>query len=175
MSNLRSSGLLKFDDASQRPSLNEEALLELSDAARAGLTKGHTDKSVADKATQFVQAAARDEMYGIPTIEISTIANARLDKLLADVLSPENHVEVGASHAWSDLPMAERLQRQWRARFREKYFDIDQTRYLTLSKTGLLRDVIFDDQAKNDHELWCAESCEVLSAGEGNLRFEAGQ
>lgn len=88
------------------PSLNEEALLELSDAACAGLTKGNTYKSVVDRAMEFIQAAARDEMYGIPTIGISTVVNARLDKLLTDMLSPENHVGAGSSHPWSDLSMA---------------------------------------------------------------------
>ncbi|POR34072.1 Uncharacterized protein TPAR_05767 [Tolypocladium paradoxum] len=174
LSNISSREFVAFDDAHGYSSLNEAALLELCDAARAGLAKGNTPEDTAEKAMNFLKAAAKDETYGISTIEIATVRNARMDKLLADLLSPERHVAASPTHMWKDLATAERLQRQWRARFREKYFDLDQTRYLGLTKTGHLRDVVFDDRTNDDRHLWRARHCEALSEGEGNLQYEAG-
>ncbi|KAM4054604.1 PPIC-type PPIASE domain-containing protein [Hirsutella rhossiliensis] len=165
---------LLFDDVSRKACLNEEALLELCDAARAGLVEGSTTEAVAEKVTRFLRAAVKDENHGMATIELSTITNTRLDKLVADLQSPENLVGTTLPHLWRDCAASERLQRQWRARFREKYFDIDQTRYSNLSKQGLLRRVTFDDREGRNSELWRAIACEVLSGGQGNMQFEAG-
>ena len=59
-------------------------------------------------------------------------------------------------------------------RFREGYFDLDQSRYSDLARTGLLRDVEFHDTARSDARLWRAKPCEALSEAEGNLRYQAG-
>ncbi|KND95309.1 hypothetical protein TOPH_00585, partial [Tolypocladium ophioglossoides CBS 100239] len=176
LSNISSRELVAVDDAYGNFSLNEAALLELCDAARAGLAKGNTADAVAERAMDFLKAAVKDETYGISTIELATVRNTRIDKLLADILSPEKHAAASPPHPhpWKDLPTAERLQRQWRERFREKYFDLDQTRYLSLTKTGHLRDVVFDDRTNDNHQLWRARHCEALSEGEGNLQYEAG-
>ncbi|PHH91083.1 hypothetical protein CDD83_1711 [Cordyceps sp. RAO-2017] len=174
--NLHANELIKFDDFLGKPCLNERALLELCDAARAGLADSSVaEPAVADKVAEFLRAAVRDEAYGIATVAFSTILHARLDKLVADVLSPEGRAGTGQPHPWLDYSMAERLQRHWRARFRERYFDIDQMRYSSLSKAGRLSHVAFVDKDKDGLQLWRATACELLAGGEDDLQFEAGQ
>lgn len=175
LSKLQSSGLVRFDDVSSKPCLDEQALLELCDAARAGLLEGSMTEAVAEKVTRFLRAAVKDESLGIATIELSTITNTRLDKLVADLQSPENFIGTNLPHFWRDYAAAERLQRLWRARFRERYFDVDQTRYSNLPEQGLLRYVDFDDTKRGHGHLWQAVACELLSGGQGNMQFEAGQ
>ncbi|KAF4506863.1 hypothetical protein G6O67_006901 [Ophiocordyceps sinensis] len=174
LSKLQSSGLVRFDDVSSKPCLDEQALLELCDAARAGLLEGSMTEAVAEKVTRFLRAAVKDESLGIATIELSTITNTRLDKLVADLQSPENFIGTNLPHFWRDYAAAERLQRLWRARFRERYFDVDQTRYSNLPEQGLLRYVDFDDTKRGHGHLWQAVACELLSGGQGNMQFEAG-
>lgn len=154
--------------------LSEASLLALCDAARAGLAGADTSAATIAGAMDLLRAAVEDESRGLPTMELSTIRNTRLDKLLADILSPQNHAAAGPSCQWADVATAERLQRQWRVRFREKYFELDQSRYLALAKTGLLQDVEFHESARHYGRLWRAKPCQVLSEGEGNLQYEAG-
>lgn len=175
LSKLHSTGLVKVDDVSRKACLNEEALLELCDAARAGLVEGSMTEVVAEKVTRFLRAAVKDESHGSATIELSTITNTRLDKLMADLQSPENLIGTSLPHLWRDCAASERLQRQWRARLREKYFDIDRARYSNLPKQGLLRHVTFDDRQGGQGQLWRATACEALSGGHGHMQFEAGQ
>jgi hypothetical protein len=61
------------------------------------------------------------------------------------------------------------------ARFREKYFNIDQIRHQNLSKTGRLKDIMFNDIAADSWDLWQAEGSETLSGLESNLQFKPGQ
>ncbi|KJZ72163.1 hypothetical protein HIM_08428 [Hirsutella minnesotensis 3608] len=169
LSTLHSGDLITFDYANRRPRLNEEALLELCDAARTGLAEGGMAEKVAEKVTEFLNAAVKDEAWGKATLKLSTLIKTRLDKLLTDLLRPENR-----AHVWglSDYSVAEKLQRQWRMRFREQYFDIDQIRYAHLYKKGLLHDVTFDDRETDATQVWRAEASEAPSEGQGNI--EAG-
>lgn len=174
LSNLRSVDMVTYDRVLQRPSLNCDALLELSNDARDALAlHGAMGESMSKKVADFLRAAAKDEAYDILTIDLPTIMTCRLDKLLAEMVT-HPMADAPNGNPWEDMAPAKRLLRQWRARFRERYFDIDQTRYHNLAKTGLLRDVVFDQGAMDDDQLWRAKSCEVLSESEGNLQFEAG-
>lgn len=111
----------------------------------------------------------------MPVLDFPTIQNARLDKLLADMLTLGHQQTSLHLRPRIDILMAERLQRLWMARFREKYFNIDKIRHQSLSKTGRLKDVIFNIAATDSWELWQAEDCETLSGLESNLQFKPGQ
>ncbi|UNI14242.1 hypothetical protein JDV02_000891 [Purpureocillium takamizusanense] len=155
--------------------LTEAALFELCDIVRAGLVGDNSPPETATESiTTFLEAAAIDEMCSIPTIPLGTIRKTRLDKLLIDILSPENHIDAGPSYPWTHVETAQRLQRQWRARFRERFFDLDQSRYRALSKTGALRGVTFCNVVEPDGDLWQAAACNSLSEGEGNPQYEPG-
>ncbi|KAJ6446479.1 lysozyme [Purpureocillium lavendulum] len=161
--------------ASQGFRLTEATLLELCDASRAGLIDGNTPRVTVQSATSFLEAAALDEMCGIPSIGLGIIRKARLDKLLIDILNPENHLDTGLSYPWPRTETAARLQRQWRARFRGDFFDLDKTRYQALPKTGPLRGVTFRDVADSAGDSWRATATEALSEVGRDSQYEAGQ
>ncbi|GFP53894.1 hypothetical protein TASIC1_0003027200 [Trichoderma asperellum] len=145
-----------IDPGSRR--LSEPKLLELSDDIRAHLLE---DASLGDGA-EVVKRTLRE-------------LNARLDKLLFDILALGYQQTSLHPRPRIDTLTAERLQRLWMARFREKYFNIDQIRHQSLSKTGRLKDVTFNIAATDNWELWQAENCKALSGLEPNLQFKPGQ
>lgn len=122
----------------------------------------------------FLNAVLKDEVSGSSMIDFPTIQDARLDKLLSDIINPGNRPSPLPTRFRDDVVMVEKLQRQWRARFKELYFTVDQERYLRLPKTGRLRDVEMSTSTERDHRLWTTKTFETLSEIEGN-QFEAGQ
>jgi hypothetical protein len=129
----------------------------------------------AEEARVFMGDTVQKEYEGRPSIHLTTIRNACLDKLLIDILNPENHPNPPPNEFCADMSIARSLQRQWRTRFRGAYFDIDQSRYQSLHKHGRLKGVCFDDTNQNNTRLWRPESCETIAELGGNLQFEAGQ
>ncbi|KAK1245059.1 hypothetical protein MKX08_004688 [Trichoderma sp. CBMAI-0020] len=159
---LSSIGLL--DPGTRR--LNEPKFLELSDDIRTHLLEGASLGDSAEIIKRTVRELVRDESGAIPVLDFATIQNARLDKLLSDMLTLGHQQALLSPRSRIDTLMAERLQRLWMARFREKYFNIDQIRHQNLSKTGRLKDIMFNDVATNNWDLWQAEGSreEVISA-----------
>ncbi|RDA83538.1 hypothetical protein CP532_4480 [Ophiocordyceps camponoti-leonardi (nom. inval.)] len=167
--------LIRFDDESQQPYLDEEALLELCDAARAGLiNNGYLPEPLSTQLADFLAAVVMDEAYGIATVGLPVLMHARLDKLVAEISAPCSSsaaLDPTAPQPRRDWSTGRRLQRLWRARFRSDYFDIDQMRYANLSRFGRLRHVVLDD----DELGWSAIASQILSGGPaGKLQFEAG-
>lgn len=162
------------DDKPPGVGFDDDSLLELCDTVRTNLDEGRLG-SRWEEAMGFLAAILRDEMDGKPVIELSTVENARLDKLLADIADSKARPYPAPSRFRDDVTLAERLQRRWRARFRQGYFVIDQGRYLNLPKTGRLRDIAINSQAEGRHDLWKAKSCQTVSELEGNLECEPGQ
>lgn len=168
---LSSIGLL--DPGTRR--LNEPKLLELSDDIRAHLLEGASLGDSAEIIKRILRELVRDESGALPVLDFITIQNARLDKLLSDMLTLGHQQALLSPRPRVDTLMAERLQRLWMARFREKYFNIDQIRHQNLSKTGRLKDIMFNDVATDSWDLWQAEGSETLSGLESNLQFKPGQ
>ncbi|KAJ6780294.1 hypothetical protein PWT90_07534 [Aphanocladium album] len=143
---------------------------ELCDAVRSQLQEHQSMGPRADEVLQLLSAMKNDESDGRYSVNIDTISACRLDKLLFDITLPENacsEVEVALAH---------NLQRKWRLRFRQEYFDIDKTRFAMLATTyGQLRDIIFTDTHLFAHGRWQAARCDSLSEVEGNQQFEPGQ
>jgi hypothetical protein len=168
---LSSIGLL--DPGSRR--LNEPKLLELSDDIRSHLLEDASLGHRAEVVKRVLRELVRDESSGLPVLDFATIQNARLDKLLADMLTLGHQQTSLHLRPRIDTLMAERLQRLWMARFREKYFNIDQIRHLSLSTTGRLKDVMFNNTTADSSQRWQAEDCKTLSGLEWNLQFKPGQ
>ncbi|KAH6610437.1 hypothetical protein Trco_000457 [Trichoderma cornu-damae] len=154
--------------------LSEPKLLELSDDVRSHLLRDASLGPRAEVVKRALRELVRDEGGGMPALDFAIIRNARLDKLVADMLALGHQQASLHLRPRIDTVMAERLQRLWMARFREKYFNIDEIRHLGLSKAGRLRDVIFNDTATDTWQLWQAKKCETLSELEWNLQFEPG-
>ncbi|KAL7963519.1 hypothetical protein V8C34DRAFT_1254 [Trichoderma compactum] len=134
---------------SKNKQLNVAKLLELSDDIRSHLVE---DASLGPRAGVVMRALrelVRDESSIMPAMDFATIQNARLDKLLSDILTSGHQQASSHLRPQTDIVLAERLQRLWMARFREKYFNIDQIRHQNLSSTGTLKDVIFSNIASD--------------------------
>ena len=145
-------------------------LLQLCDDGRLNLQLNRRLGPTTSDIMSLLRAMAKDECRGLPTLGLDTIRYTRLDKLLMEIQKPENHL-MSATHA----TVAEKLERKWRSRFKEAYFDMDQARHFHLISKGLLRDVMFNKQAASKYNLWQSRHNEVLSEMEGNLQYESGQ
>lgn len=122
----------------------------------------------------YLEDVLLDEFDGRSTVDFAVIRNSRLDKLLADMLSRENRATPTPIQFRADMATAASLQRLWRARFRAQYFEVDQARYLDLTSTGRLKDVVYSG-ADEGRQIWSTRVCQELSELESNLQFEAGE
>ncbi|KAH0494097.1 hypothetical protein TgHK011_000731 [Trichoderma gracile] len=154
--------------------LNEPKLLDFSDEIRSHLLEDASLGPKAEMVKRILRELVRDEGAAMPAVSFATIQNARLDKLLSDILTLGHQQASARLRPRLDVAMAERLQRSWMARFREEFFNIDQTRQEELSKSSRLKDVVFNKKAANGWELWKAAKCKTVSGLEWNLQFKPG-
>lgn len=173
LSVLGSSLTLQEHSLPSNDGLDNDLLLDLSDSVRAGLGDRRILGPRWEEAMGFLTAVLKDETSGSSMIDFGTIQNARLDKLLSDIINPGNRPSPLPTRFRDDVIMVEKLQRQWRARFKELYFTVDQDRYLILSRTGRLRDVEMSSSSQMDQRLWTTRTFETLSEFEGN-QFDVG-
>lgn len=150
--------------------VDSQALLQLCDLGRSNLANCKRLGSTTSDIMCLLGAMSNDEVRGLPTLELDVIRETRLDKLLVDIQKPDNHL-TSVSH----IALIQRLERRWRSRFKEDYFDMDKARQDELITTGRLRDVIFNKTATAAFNLWQPKGNEVLSEVEGNLQYEPGQ
>ncbi|ETS06369.1 hypothetical protein M419DRAFT_4649 [Trichoderma reesei RUT C-30] len=141
--------------------LNEPKLLDFSDEIRSHLLEDHSLGPWAETVKRVFRKLLRDEGAALPAVSFATIQNARLDKLLSDILTLGHQQVSSRLRPRLNIAIAERLQRSWMARFREEFFNIDQTRQEDLSKSSRLKDVVFNKKAANGWELWKAAKCKT--------------
>ncbi|ODA78832.1 hypothetical protein RJ55_06216 [Drechmeria coniospora] len=155
---------------------NEKVLLKLCDDARANLTEGRMTESLLGRVMDFILAAVEDESRGSGSmmLEMDVIRNARLDKLLADIMSWETSRTMQVSQRQWVFSSVEELQRLWQTRFRNAYFELDNMRYYNLYTTGLLRDIVLNPDSNDDSVLWRTRHRSALSEAEENLHYTAG-
>lgn len=148
----------------------EQGLLELCNNARIYLRERRTLESQCPIVT-LLHKILRDER-STPTLSLATITATHLDRLLAELLKPEN-MQVTALYS----SVAQKLERKWSLRFRQQYFDIDQTRYENLPKHGLLKDVMFNTKATTDDNVWKPKKLHVtLASGQtDDSQLEVGK
>ncbi|KAH7328458.1 hypothetical protein B0I35DRAFT_473163 [Stachybotrys elegans] len=163
-----------MDDTSEGLTLTEKTLLSLSDDVRASLADTKTLGARAGEVRAFLGDMVKREYEGKPSIHFSTIKNARLDKLLSDILKPTNRPYPIPIQFRADMSITRGLQRQWRARYREPYFDIDQTRYMNLPRFGRLKDVVFNEAAGEGNEIWSPSDRKSSLGLEANRPLEPG-
>lgn len=119
---------------------------------------------------QLLSAMKNDESDGRYSVNSDTISACRLDKLLSDILLPGN------ACSEEELALAHNLQRKWRLRFRQEYFDMDKKRFAKLAtRYGQLRDLTFTKTQFFAYGRWDTKRCESLSEVEGDQQFEPGQ
>jgi len=127
-------------------SFTVDALLRLSDAARRSMASAGRldglDASLLERLAIFTRAALLDERCGMPSIKFVTVKNARLDKLLAQILDLAKHKNASPT-ALDIIAQANELQLEWYRRFNVDYFSINKTRMEELEDCGAKREVIF--------------------------------
>lgn len=158
-----------------RTGYDADVLREMCDTVRTSLHEGRPEPRW-EEVMGFLKAVLRDEGDGSGShaIEIETIRNTHLDKLISDILNPRyRHPRVPTRFA-ADIQLVERLERKWIERFRGPYFHIEEHRYRELSQKGRLRDVTPNLGAQDPEDRWQANDGETLSEMEGNLEIEPG-
>lgn len=137
------------------------------------MLEGETDEKTPSEAPATSQASQK--------ITFSIIQNTRLDKLLAEII----HVyEIESSSARPPIPevglgsevaKAQSLQRCWRARFKSKYFALDQYRLENLFRNAL-RDVLLSAIASDGLGIWSPKEpiTQELSEAEVSLHYNPG-
>lgn len=152
-----------------------KALRGLSDSIRSALRDERVPGADADKLSNFLEVAVKDEEKRYPTLDLETVEFARLDKLLNEILVFSESIQDMPLRFRVDVSNAQRLRRAWRRRFRERYFMMDQARCAVLISGGRLKDVSFNSALPYDLGKWQAERSASLSELEENLQFEPGQ
>ncbi|CAM1505325.1 Fc.00g109620.m01.CDS01 [Cosmosporella sp. VM-42] len=160
--------------SSRRNYPNKDDLLDLCDDVRASLVHNKSLNPRWEEAMDFLKTTLEDEHTGMDNIPLARIEYAHLDKLLCDIINPSNRPKPTPARFRDDVALAEILQKEWRARFRELYFSIGHDRYPNLTTTGRLRNVVFNNESTSSLDPWKPTTAEELSEREGNLEFEPG-
>ncbi|KAI1828348.1 hypothetical protein F4861DRAFT_547437 [Xylaria intraflava] len=165
------------------PDWNRRTLLDLSDSVRASLRNNHVLSTGVDaeKLSNFLETALKDEERRYPRLDFETIEYARLDKLLAELIQLADTIKASdlmpdfALRFRVDASHAKKLRFFWRRRFREKLFMIDRYRCAVLVQGGRLKDVSFNSSLEYDLGKWQTKRLTgPVSEVEANLQFEPG-
>ncbi|RYP41187.1 hypothetical protein DL767_001191 [Monosporascus sp. MG133] len=164
---------------SSKQSWDKEALLNLSDSARASIQGKRALGPRAEELRNFLETALNDEERKHPTLDFDMIEYARLDKLLTEILAYAESLRRSTlaselSLAFRvDISNAKSLRHAWRRRFREQYFMLDHHRCAVLLDSRL-KDVSFETALGYDLGKWRTPASDPVSELEGNLQFEPG-
>ncbi len=132
----------------------------------------------ANRLAEFLEAVLVGEANDVLHIDLETITEARLDKLLVEILDvakppfarqPQNHCIITSARS---------LQRLWRARGKAGYFAIDERRAHKLVHSGRLKDVRFTPPTSVDSRsshIWRCAHVDSSPDLEPNIQFDAGQ
>jgi len=149
----------------------------MCDSVRSSLAEKQALGPDALKLQRFLDNVLRDEVHNAEGIlDYDLIVNTCLDKLLDDLVDPfkrpsgpMNAIHVGA------LSAATSLQKQWRNRFREKYFEMDDVRKVNMLKSGRLRDISFHAAPDTGIVEWKAKKPDNEKDPALNIQFDPGQ
>ena len=149
----------------------DKKLCDLCDDVRASLQDNDKMGPRRDEMMQLLGEAVKYECKGIAKFTLLTIKKTHLDKVLADMLV---HRPVDGTDATrADTSIAESLQRQWRAKYKDLYISLDNERYRELiDARGRLAGLVFDPDAPS---LWVPKRCATLSEVESYDEFCEGQ
>ena len=156
--------------------LDKDMLLKLSNSARAYLRASKTLGPDATEVSNFLEAILRGGGQ-MSRLDLDTIAHARLDKLLVDILDPSLRPSPVELRFRVDMSVASAILERWRSRFKAAWFDLDDVRQAAMQRNGLLKGVVPVGIRKDDGRIhWKARGIrELVSDGEGKQHFEAGQ
>lgn len=153
-----------------------KSLLRLSDSVRSSLAERKSLGPRAAKLINVLEGLASDETNETPMrLDYETIVDAHLDKLLDDLLDPFKKPVPAPPRHFAVLRAAATLQKRWRARFKEKYLDMDEVRQTAMLTTGCLRNVEFRAVAADGFAVWEAVPDMASWGGQPVPMLEVGQ
>ena len=160
------------------PETSEQLLLKLGndvrDALGASRGLGSRESEIVDLLELFVEH--EDNVRYQNDNDLVFINNIKLDKVIADILRTPSRSTPSPDDFRDVKEMAAYVERKWHVRFRAAYFELDFNRLLSLTRTGLLRNVVFDRSEQNPSQLWKAIFPGNTPSGPtGNLDFQPGQ
>ena len=121
-----------------------KALLEMCDSVRVSLTTSNSLGSHVEQLIKFLRSVLADEVHETAAVlAYDVILEARLDRLIEALLDPLNKPPEPIDSHCVAVAAASTLQKQWKARFKEKYCEMEETRNRTVLTTGRLRGVSF--------------------------------
>lgn len=154
---------------------NVPKLLDLSDAVRGHFAERTELGLDCDSLGVVLEMMVMDEEGPLDEVllpDLQILKDARLDKLLAEMLEAGNAKLMEKFSMETDL--AALLQRLWRMRFKGDYFALDKHRYDSLS-AGRLRHVSFSSTSLDGMGLWTAKEANKVFETEASMQFEPGQ
>ena len=153
-------------------------LLGLSDSVRLSLAERKSFGPNTNRLAEFLEAALVGEASDVLHIDLETITEARLDKLLVEILNFAKPPFARQSQVHCIVASASSLQRLWRARGRAGYFAIDERRAHKLVHSGRLKDVRFTPPTSANSpssHIWRCTHVDSSPDLEPNVQFDAGQ
>ena len=152
------------------------SLLSLCDSVRRSLASNQSLGADSAKLTQTLEGFLSNEVHLTPTVSYDTIVRARLDKLITEILNPLNQRPILSGDHFVAIKAAEALQKSWKLRFKEKYFETDELRNRSLMADGCLRDIEFVSVATDGSSaVWKARTVEQTPVIGGDPQFPVGQ
>lgn len=151
------------------------SILALSDSVRASLTENLSLGSDTIRLTQFLNSVLADEVHDGRSLSFDTLLKAHLDKLLQDLLDPLKKPDPVPGTIFAVMTAAKSLEKSWRARFKERYADIDKRRLSAMLSNGALRDVTFAALSADNVVTWKAKQVTPACEVEDSYKFRPGQ
>jgi len=157
-------------------SRNPRALLEMCDSVRSSLVTTSSLGQHGEPLMKFLKSVLADEVHGTAEVlSFDTILGAHLDRMLETLLDPLNKPSELVNSHRAVLAAASTLQKQWRARFKQRYSGIQDVRDHTILATGRLRAVSFVAAAVgNGTSRWESTLGEEPPELDSSTQFEPG-
>ncbi|KAI9744130.1 MAG: hypothetical protein M1818_002282 [Claussenomyces sp. TS43310] len=156
--------------------LSTEVLLKISDDVRRALkgSRGMSQQRVR-LLNELLQRLIEDETKrNSYAVRLSTIVDARLDRLLEGLVASKHNVKETAPQFNQCVVRSILLYKLWQTRFGSKLLTIDQRRRIDLCQVGSLAGVSLDTKWEIGRPLWTTESLVSRVDGIGSLGFQTG-
>lgn len=120
-----------------------------------------------------------DLMSEGPILEFEVILQARLDKIVEEILQHVTNSFLNQGPSFRHLMRkASKLRAQWVETFGERYHTMDDERLKIMKKDGCLRDLELRTNggvSNVDDPMWTIKKAEILSEKQANENFSPGE
>jgi len=156
---------------------NVETLRDMTDVVRDALNRGSFPTQEMEVLSEILRVFLIDEQSTQRAPDLSIIIESRVDKCIEAINKTNSSIMADAPRFHEILMRASSLQHKWQARFKDKYFSIDNERIKDMKKMGALRDMTLNSAGWKNKQLWTVTDIQrslLISAKEGDLGFQPG-